>query len=263
MGIMHQMDTQKQDRKNGMTSEDISTQEEKNILKQLLDPAYPLAQRFKEVCPGTYKHCQSLVAMVEGVSLALDLDVDYMKVAALYHDVGKMFNSHYFTENQLDDENPHDKLDPKLSYQVITRHISDTALILLNDPLFPRDLIEIVTQHHGTTVTKYFFDKAGAKNEDAYRYKGSKPKSVEAMILMICDHIEARTRSDIQAGKKIAPSDLIENIINYQLSDGQLDDVVMRLGDLQKIKIALSRELEGIYQKRVDYSKAKEEQNTK
>ena len=263
MGIMQQMDIQKHDRKNEMTSEDISAHEEKSILKHLLDPTYPLAQRFKEVCPGTYKHCQSLSTMVEGVSLALGLDVDYMKVAALYHDVGTMFNPHYFTENQLEDENPHDKLDPKLSYQIITRHISDTALILLNDPLFPRDLIEIVTQHHGTTITKYFFDKAGSKNEDSYRYKGSKPKSIEAMILMICDHLEARTRSDIQAGKKIAPSDLIESIINYQLSDGQLDDVVMRLGDLQKIKIALSKELEGIYQKRIDYSKAKEEQNTK
>jgi membrane-associated HD superfamily phosphohydrolase len=163
----------------------------------------------------------------------------------------------------LYNSNPHEKLDPRISYQIITRHVSDTALILLNDPLFQREIIEIATQHHGTTVTKYFFDKAGSKNEDSYRYKGTKPKSVEAMILMICDHLEARTRSDIQSGKKIAPIDLIEDIINYQLSDGQLDDVVMRLGDLQKIKMAVSRELEGCYQKRVDYSKAKEEQNTK
>lgn len=261
MGLMQITDTQKQVRKNDMAED--NGHEDKNILKQLLDPSYPLAQRFKEVCPGTYKHSQGLVTMIEGVSLALDLDVDFMKVCALYHDVGKMFNPTYFTENQLDDENPHDKLDPKISYQIITRHVSDTALILLNDHLFPREIIEIVTQHHGTTITKYFFDKAGSKNEDTFRYKGSKPKTVEAMILLICDHLEARTRSDIQAGKKIQPIDLIEDIINYQLSDGQLDDVVMRLGDLQKIKIALSRELEGIYQKRVDYSKAKEEQNTK
>jgi putative nucleotidyltransferase with HDIG domain len=257
---MQTTDTQKV-RKNDMAED--NGHEDKNILKQLLDPSYPLAQRFKEVCPGTYKHSQSLVTMIEGVSLALNLDVDFMKVAALYHDVGKMFNPTYFTENQLDDENPHDKLDPKISYQIITRHVSDTSLILLNDPLFPREIIEIATQHHGTTITKYFFDKAGSKNEDSFRYRGSKPKTVEAMILLICDHLEARTRSDVQAGKKISPSDLIEEIIKHQLSDGQLDDVVMRLGDLQKIKTALSRELEGIYQKRVDYSKAKEEQNTK
>jgi|GEM_PF-2063070 len=255
------MDTQKPNRKDLMAEE--NGHEDKNILKQLLDPTYPLAQRFKEVCPGTYKHCQTLVTMIEGVSLALNLDVDFMKVCALYHDVGKMFNPSYFTENQLDDSNPHEKLDPRISYQIITRHVSDTALILLNDPLFQREIIEIATQHHGTTITKYFFDKAGSKDEDSYRYKGSKPKSIEAMILMICDHLEARMRSDIQSGKKIAPADLIEDIIKYQLSDGQLDDVYMRLGDLQKIKNALKRELEGFYQKRIDYSKAKEEQNTK
>jgi hypothetical protein len=235
--------------------------EDKDILKQLLDPSYPLIQRFKESCPGTYKHSQALSTMTEGVALALGLDVESMKVAALYHDIGKMFNPRFFTENQLDEENPHDKLEPRMSYQIISRHISDTSLILLNDKNFPRELIELVTQHHGTTIVRYFFDKSGGKSEEAFRYKGTKPKCVESMILMICDNLEAKTRSELQAGRKIAAKDIIEATINYLLSDGQLDDVVMRLGDLQKIKDALLKEMEGTFQKRIDYTKAKTEHN--
>jgi membrane-associated HD superfamily phosphohydrolase len=171
-----------------------------------------------------------------------------------------MFNPKYFTENQLEDENPHEKLDPLISYQIITRHISDTALILLNDSNFPRKLIKIATQHHGNSILKFFFNKSGSDVEDLFRYKGERPTCVEAAILMICDSIEARSRSEVQSGKgSFDPTNVIEDTINSLLSDGQLDDVVMRLGDLQKIKDALAKELEGTFQKRVDYNKAKEE----
>ena len=234
--------------------------EEKDKLNQLLDSSYPLLQKFRELCPGSFKHSQALSSMIEGISLSLGLDVNYMKVAALYHDIGKTFNPKYFTENQLEDENPHEKLDPKMSFQIITRHISDTALVLLNDENFPRDLIEIICQHHGSSVVKYFFDKSGSDVEDNFRYKAEKPKKVEAMILMICDCIEARSRSQMQAGK-FDPGEVIEETINELLSDGQLDEVVMRLGDLQKIKEALAKELEGTYQKRVDYDKAKDDKD--
>jgi len=219
-----------------------------------------LLQKFREACPGTFKHSQALSAMVEGVAISLKLDVTFMKVAAQYHDVGKMFNPKYFTENQLEDENPHDKLDPLISFQMISRHISDTALILLNNGDFPIEVISIATQHHGTSVMKYFFKKSGSDIEDHYRYRGEKPKCVESAVLMICDSIEARSRSEIQSGKgNMDPGEIIEDTINTLLSDGQLDDVVMRLGDLQKIKDALAKELEGTFQKRVDYKKAGEE----
>ena len=231
---------------------------EKDKLNHLLDSSYPLLQKFRETCPGSFKHSQALSSMIEGISLALGLDVTFMKVASLYHDIGKIFNPKYFTENQLEDENPHEKLDPKMSYQIISRHVSDTALILLNDEHFPRDLIEIIACHHGTSIVQYFFDKSESDVEDNYRYKAQKPKKVESMLLMICDTIEAKSRSLIQSGN-FNPTEAIEGTINSLLSDGQLDDVVMRLGDLQKIKDALAKELEGTYQKRVNYSKVKEE----
>ena len=234
--------------------------QQKDALLFLLDSSYPLLQKFRESSPGTFKHSQALSAMVEGVAILLGLDVTFMKVAAQYHDVGKMFNPKYFTENQLEDENPHEKLDPRISFQIISRHISDTALILMNDGNFPVEVIRIATQHHGTNVLKYFFVKSESEIEDHFRYKGEKPKCVESAVLMICDSIEARSRSEIQAGKgKLNPTFIIEDTINSLLSDGQLDDVVMRLGDLQKIKDALATELEGTFQKRVDYKKADEE----
>lgn len=243
---------------NGETQPQID--EDKDKLNQLLDSTYPLLQKFREVCPGTFKHCQAISSMVEGISTSLGLRTTFMKVAAQYHDIGKMFNPKYFTENQLEDENPHDDLDPKVSYQIISRHVSDTALVLIGDENFPRELIEIAIQHHGNSVMRYFFEKSGSDVEDYYRYKTQRPKCVESAILMICDCIEARSRSEIQAARKaLDPDELIEDTINSLLSDGQLDDVVMRLGDLQKIKEALAKELEGTYQKRVDYAKAKEE----
>jgi len=231
-----------------------------NDLKNLLESNYPLLQKFRETCPGTFKHSQALMGMVEGISISLELDISFMKVAAMFHDIGKMFNPKYFTENQLQDENPHEKLDPLISFQIISRHISDTALILLADNNFPRELIQIVCQHHGQSVMKYFFEKSGSDLDDIFRYKGEKPKCIESAILMICDCIEARARSEIQAGKgDLDPTNIIEDTIKTLLSDGQLDDVVMRLGDLQKIKDALAKDLEGTFQKRVDYKKAKGE----
>lgn len=238
--------------------EDITNGKEDKVetgeLKPLLDSSYPLLQRFREVCPGTFKHSQSLSAMIENISLSLDLDTDYMKVAAMYHDIGKMFNPKYFTENQLDEENPHDKLDPIMSYNIITRHVSDSVAILINDVNFPRRLVEIISQHHGKSLLKYFSNKFGKEvyMEDAFRYKTCKPKSLDSAILMICDRVEATSRSMIQSGKFDA-SKIIDGTIGDLIDDGQLDDVVMRLGDLKKIKEALAKDLEGTYQKRVDY----------
>jgi len=244
-----------------MTEESVSNGEEKkDALKELLETSYPLLQRFREFCPGTYKHSQAIAAMVEGIAIDLGLDATFMKVAATYHDIGKIMNPNCFTENQLDDENIHDKLDANISFQLISRHIADSAFILLHDGKFPDDLIRIATQHHGTSVMKYFFKKSGSDVEDHYRYKGTRPTCIESAVLMICDCLEARSRSEAQARQSsFDPSVIIEDTINDLLSDGQLDDVVMRLGDLQKIKDALAKELQGTYQKRVDYNKAKDD----
>lgn len=242
-----------------MSDDNAASMEPEHSLNFLLDSKYPLMQEFREACPGTFKHSQSLMSMIEGVSLALDLDEDRMKIAALYHDVGKMFAPKYFSENQLENENPHDNLDPTMSYQVITRHVSDSVMVLLNNSDFPRDIIEIISQHHGTTVLRYFCDKAKTKKDDDYRYRTTKPTSIESMVLMVCDAIEATSRALAQAGK-FDPNKVINETLQRLIDDGQLDDVTMKLGDLKKIKAALARELEGVYQKRVDYEEVEEKE---
>jgi len=231
---------------------------EKESLSVILDPNYPLLKTFRERASGTYKHSQNLASMVEGVSMELELDVPFMKAAALYHDVGKMLHPRYYTENQVEEENPHDKIDPFISYLIISRHVSDSALILMQDPNFPRKLIEIACQHHGQSVVKYFFTKSGSEVEDTFRYKGKKPTCIEAMVLLICDSIEARSRAEVKR-ETFDPKAIIDETINELLEDGQLEDVVMRLGDLQKLKTALAKELQGTYQKRVDYAEAEKE----
>ncbi len=237
----------------------ISEPEHKDGLQLLLDSKHPLLREFREKCPGTHKHSQSLENMVESVGLELGLDVDRMKVAALYHDIGKTFNPFCFSENQLEGEDFHKGMRTDLSYELITRHVSDSAVILLNDPNFPRGIIEIISQHHGTTVLKYFYTKSKKRNDSAFRYKTTKPTSVESAVLMICDYVEATSRSLSQAGK-LDPNKVINDSIQGLLDDGQLDSVTMKLGDLKRIKHALAKELEGIYQKRVDYDETEEKE---
>ena len=232
----------------------------KEELAEFLESTHPLLQKFREACPGTFKHSQTLANMAENVAIALGLDGTEMKVAAMFHDVGKCLNPKYFTENQLEDEDPHKDLDPRMSYQLITRHVSDSIMLLVAEENFPRRIIEMIAAHHGTTVVKYFFKKSGSDIDDLYRYKTPKPRCIESAILMITDHIEATTRSLQQAGKLDSITEVIDNIINDLLDDGQLDEVVMKLGDLKKIKVALAKEMEGTYQKRVDYDKAEEEE---
>jgi len=231
-------------------------------LEVFLESSHPLLKKFRDTCPGSFKHSQLLSAIVEGVSLSLGLDITCMKIAAMYHDIGKLFNPTYFTENQLE-ENPHDKLDPWISSQLISRHVSDTILILENliikEEKFPRDIIEIISKHHGSTVMKSFFQKAKSDVEDLFRYKSPNPTDIESLVLMVCDVVEARSRALIQSSKFEKPNVVINLTINELLEDGQLDDVHMRLGDLKKIKEALAKELEGIYHKIVDYDEKKEE----
>lgn len=217
-------------------------------LKDLLDSSYPLLKWFRDACPGTFKHSQAVVGMVEGVSLELGLDVDEMKVMAQYHDIGKALHPEIFTENQ-GDENIHDTLDPWVSYELITRHVSDTTMILIDDDNFPKSTIKKMSQHHGTTLLKYFAEKSDDK--DSFRYKTQKPSSIEAMILMICDNIEARSRSYIQNGKSFTALEIIDMTIDELSKDGQLD--ALTFGEHRKLVKALEKEFEGTSQKRVSY----------
>lgn len=222
-----------------------------------LDSQFPLWAEFREKAPGSYKHTQSLSNMVDNVASAVELDSDKLELAARFHDIGKMWFPEAFTENQ-GKENIHEGLDPWISYQLLTRHVTDTVAILVAHD-FPLEVIQISSQHHGTTVLRSIFELARKidpnTNEDDFRYKTERPTTVEALILMLCDQVEAASRSIyVDQKKDVEPDVFIGNIFNKLMMDGQFDDVELKLGNLSKIQKALAEDVAGNYQKRLKYA---------
>jgi len=221
------------------------------IDKKLFDQTFPLLDKFKDIAPGTFKHCQNVSNMCETVAIELDLNVELLKLSALYHDIGKMNNPLYFAENQ-GDENVHDGMDPNISYQIISRHVGDSIIYLLQIPDLPTEVIRIISQHHGDTVLQAFHNKAKNMPEDKFRYKCSKPISSEALILMLCDSVEATTRAMFNSGDKDSfIENAVSSTIDRLMNDHQLDN--MRIGTLNITRKILLKELESIYHKRVIY----------
>uniref|UniRef100_A0A6M3ILV5 Putative HD domain-containing protein n=1 Tax=viral metagenome TaxID=1070528 RepID=A0A6M3ILV5_9ZZZZ len=223
-------------------------------LKKFLDSTFYLLESFREKAPGTFKHCQNVANICESIAVELSLDIDTMRCSSMYHDIGKIYFPEYFSENQ-DDKNPHDDLDPFVSYHIITRHVSDSVMILLQVEDIPRNIIEIISQHHGNTVLQYFYEKSGSKLDDKWRYKSKQPESTESAILMIVDTVEATARSLFNAGQ-LSDSDsrkkVIRSTIERLVDDNQLDN--MTIGVLKVVKNVLIKELDTIYHKREVYT---------
>jgi putative nucleotidyltransferase with HDIG domain len=223
-----------------------------DVIKKFLDSDYPLLDKFKSAASGTYRHSQNISAIAEAVASDLGLDATFMRVCATYHDIGKMLNPQYFTENQNGDGNPHDDLEPHISYQLITRHVSDSIMILMTETDMPREVMEVIAEHHGDTVIKAIYNKSESTNEDSFRYKCPKPSSEYASILMIVDAVEATARS--VADKLTTPEakiKVVKDTIDRLREDQQLDE--MKVGTLRQVQNRLIRELDGIYHTRVDY----------
>ncbi len=225
-----------------------------------MDSKFHLLKEFREKAPGSHKHDQSLMGIVENVCAAVDRDPYRLKVAAMYHDIGKMWAASLFTENQGKD-NVHDDLPPWVSYELITRHVSDTiAILVAND--FPDDVIRIVSQHHGTCVVQSIFEKAKAKDPkvdiNEFRYKTGRPDSLESLILMFCDQVEATSRAIYASDSDdIEPAVFVLNIYNKLHADGQFDNVQVLLGELKKIQSALITDVSSNFQKRIKYEEDK------
>lgn len=229
--------------------------------KDLLDIKLPLLEKFREIAPGTFRHCQNVSILCESIALELDLDTDLMKIAGLYHDIGKMNAPDMFSENQNGD-NPHDKLDPAISFQIITRHVGDSVIKVLQLDDFPDKLrlMNLISQHHGNTVLRLIYKKSKSKVDDTYRYKTPAPDCLEAAVLMICDSVEATARSldsKNELGDKKDRRAVINTTVDRLMHDFQLDDI--RVGDLRTIKNILYKEMENIYHQREKYGNEKKE----
>lgn len=228
-------------------------------LKKFLDAKHPLMERFRTIAPGTFSHSDNVSDLCEAVALEMGLDTDMMAVIGMYHDIGKINLPEAFGENQ-NGKNMHNDLPPEVSYQIITRHIGDTAVILLNEPDFPRKLIEMITQHHGNTVLRFFFNKSGVSSDELFRYRCKKPASIEAAVLMICDSVEATARSLASQGKLETTEEkrsVVSMTINNLMDDDQLDDI--KVGQIKQIRKVLFKELENKYHRREAYPDVEKE----
>lgn len=236
-----------------------------DIYKKYLDPTFPLLEKYREIAPGSYKHSQNVANICESISIELDLDVELMRCCGIYHDIGKMNYPLNFSENQSSKVNIHDNIEPNISYHLITRHVSDGVLILLQND-FPVDVIKIISEHHGDTLLKQFHKKDEESPEDHFRYKSKKPSSIESIVLMIVDSVEATSRAMmIQKEDGEENGEFIKRVIRSTIErlddDDQLDQILH--GAIKQIKRILSKELESIYHKRITYKDDEDIENIK
>jgi putative nucleotidyltransferase with HDIG domain len=216
-----------------------------------------LLRRLMQVAPGTYNHSIMMGNLAEAAAEAVEANALLARVGAYYHDIGKVQRPEYFIENQLHIENPHDKLNPNLSKLAITAHVREGEDMGREFGL-PKPIIDIIKQHHGTSVLSYFYHKAKEGShgdevtEEEYRYEAEKPQSPEAAIIMLADSVEAAAR----AMKNPTPKKLqglIGEIIKQKADDGQLDQSKLTLGDLHKIREVFETQLWGLLGHRIAY----------
>jgi len=222
----------------------------------------PLLQKLMVHAPGTYHHSVIVSNMVEATAKAVNANTLLAKVAAYYHDIGKIKKPLYFVENQRPGENRHDKLAPSMSALILISHVKDGVEIAEKERL-GKEIIDIIQQHHGTSLISFFYNKAkelsakkGEKavpvKEEDFRYPGPKPQTKEAGLVMLADAVEAASRA-LPDPTPARIQGLVQKIINKIFFDGQMDDCELTLKDLHKIANSFNQILGGIYHHRIEY----------
>ena len=227
-------------------------------LLELSNPNHPLLKRLLLEAPGSYHHSVIVANLSEVAAETVGSNPVLARVAAYYHDIGKIKRPYFFKENQLGNDNPHDKITPNLSTLIIISHVKD-GLELAKKYKIPKVIQDVIVQHHGTTLVKYFYVtmKNSSENpddikEEDFRYQGPNPESKEAAIIMLSDAVEAAVRS-IQNPTKGKIEEMVNNLIKSRLNDGQLNNCDLTLKDLEKIRKAFMKVLSGIYHERIEY----------
>lgn len=227
-------------------------------LLELSNPNSPLLKKLLMEAPGTYHHSMLVANLSEMAAEEVGANPVITRIGAYYHDVGKISRPYFFKENQISKENPHDKITGNLSTLIILSHVKD-GLELAKEYNLPKVIQDIIAQHHGTTLVKYFYYtlKNNSENpdeikEEDYRYPGPIPNSKEAGIIMLADSTEAAVRS-INDHTKEKIEKMVYEIIEDKLHTGQLDECDLTLKDLSKIRNCFLTGLNGIYHKRIEY----------
>lgn len=235
-------------------------------LLELSNPNHPILKRLLVEAPGTYHHSIIVGNLSESAAQAIGCNSLLARVGSYYHDIGKLKRPYFFKENQLTSDNPHDKISPFLSSNIIRNHVHD-GVQLAHEHKIPKDIIDIIEQHHGETLVKYFYHKAlndenesASINSDDFKYKGPKPKSKEAAIVMMADSVEAAVRSLSEPTKKNI-EELVKKIIEGKFNEEQLQDCHLTFKDLETIKRTFVSILMGIFHERIEYPELDNEEN--
>lgn len=231
-------------------------------LLELSNPNHPLLKKLLMEAPGTYHHSMLVANLAEMASEEVGANSVIVRIGSYYHDVGKTERPYFFGENQMGGENPHNHMTPNLSAKIIISHVKD-GIELARKHNIPKVIQDIIGEHHGTTLVKYFYytmknnsENPEAVKEEDYRYPGPIPNSKEAGIIMLADSVEAAVRS-IKEPSEDKIKEMINNIISDKLSCGQLNDCNLTIKDIEKIKKCFLTALNGIYHHRIEYPKEK------
>jgi putative nucleotidyltransferase with HDIG domain len=207
--------------------------------------------------PGTYHHSVIVGNLVEAAAEAVGVNPLLARVSSYYHDIGKIKMPEYFVENQSGAPSKHDKLTPHMSSMILINHTKE-GVELAKQFKLPQTVIDIIKQHHGTSLITYFYQKAKDNNieglpaEDEYKYPGPKPQTRVAALVMMADAVEAASRV-LNDPTSARISALVDRIINHIFLDGQLDECELTLKDISEIKRRFNYILTGILHKRIDY----------
>jgi putative nucleotidyltransferase with HDIG domain len=224
-------------------------------LIELSDFNNPLLKKLMLEAPGTYHHSVMTADIAEQAANVINDNSLLARVGAYYHDIGKLKNPHYFIENQTSDYNPHDELTPAMSNLILVSHVKD-GVTLAKKYDIDDEIINIIGQHHGTTLIHTFYHRALEESPDInienFRYPGPKPTTKIAAILMMSDSSEAACRS-IEEPTAARIKDTVEKIINNKFTDGQFSDCPITLKDLEAIRDSMIATIIGIYHIRIEY----------
>jgi putative nucleotidyltransferase with HDIG domain len=226
-------------------------------LLELCDLNSPLLRQLSQKIPGTFQHSLQVANLAEEACYKIGGNALLVRTGAMYHDIGKMNNPRFFTENQVGEISPHEDLSSEESAQIIIGHVIKGVEIAKENQL-PEAVIDFIRTHHGTTATRYFLHAYKKEhegeiiNEDLFRYPGPIPFSKETAILMMADGVEASSRS-LKRYDAIAIDELVDNIINHQINENQFMNADITFRDINQIKKIFKKRLMNIYHVRIEY----------
>lgn len=230
-------------------------------LLEAASPAHPLMKTLITKAPGTYTHSVATANLAEAAAEQIGADTLLTRVGAYYHDIGKIRRPVYFFENQQPGFNPHDECRPQLSAVIITAHVSDGLDLAKEYHLSPK-IQAIIRQHHGTSLVRYFYNKAAAVDagvfEADFRYQGEKPDTREAALIMLADSSEAAVRALRQPSEERVNA-VVRTVVEEKLADDQLDAAKLTVSDLERIVETYSHMLTSMYHARCEYPPAPKE----